>query len=106
MTWPHDADGDVMRRLQADGFDFAREAEIDFNIDFEDWPPSDAAISAVQAAFPTARVHTPGDYIQLQLVARITYPFVMDMQDRLTRLTTQWGGRCDSWGVLWDPRKG
>lgn len=37
MNWPNDADGGVLRRLQADGFDFSRPCVIDCNVDFEQW---------------------------------------------------------------------
>ena len=39
MSWPETADGDVFRRLQSSQFDFSSLREIDFNVDFEHWPP-------------------------------------------------------------------
>ncbi|ESQ83234.1 hypothetical protein AEAC466_13360 [Asticcacaulis sp. AC466] len=75
MDWPSDADGDVMRRLQKGGFDFDREVEIDFNIDFDRWPP-DASIMAVLAnAFPSATVSVEEGYMRVQVRSLVTYAF-------------------------------
>ena len=35
MTWPSDADGDVLRRLEQSGFHFSKSTLIDFNVDFQ-----------------------------------------------------------------------
>jgi len=35
MSWPTDADGDVLRRLQNGGFDFSKPTLIDFNVTYE-----------------------------------------------------------------------
>jgi len=34
-VWPGDVDGDVFRRLDAARFDFSKEGDVDFNIDFD-----------------------------------------------------------------------
>jgi hypothetical protein len=62
MNWPNDADGDVMRRLQSSGFSFDREAEIDFNIDFDQWPPDPSLIGILQNELPSAKVSVHEDY--------------------------------------------
>src|SRR6188508_877008 len=106
MDWPNDADGDVLRRLQSDGFDFGREVEVDFNIDFENWPPSDDTIRSLTNTRPQARISMEhdGHYILVQIRAALTYPFVIETQSELTQLAGPYGGKCDSWGVWWDPR--
>jgi len=47
MDWPNDADDDVFRRLQENGFDFGNEYTIDFNIDFDRWSPKAETIKAL-----------------------------------------------------------
>jgi len=42
--WPNDADGDVFRRMQKSEFDFDKAIDIDFNVDFDSWPPSDELV--------------------------------------------------------------
>jgi len=105
MTWPSGADGDVMRRLQRDNFHFDREVEIDFNVDFETWPPHDKALMSLKSAKPNAPVtmNNAAQYVLVQLRGLLTYPFVISTQAELTEISRPFGGRCESWGVYWDP---
>jgi len=48
LSWPKDDDGDVMRRLEAAAFDFAVDHQIDFNVDFFEWPPSQDALDRLR----------------------------------------------------------
>ncbi len=61
MSWPNDADGDVLRRLESDGFDFTKEHSIDFNIDFNVWPLSDDTIRAIENKFPGCEFIDPDE---------------------------------------------
>jgi hypothetical protein len=105
-TWPDDADGDVFRRMEAHAFDFSQEAEIDFNIDFDAWPPSPALLGALDERFSNVTVHVPGPdddgYVQITLRTLLTYDLVKSMQRSLTDLAAAYGGVCESWGVLQD----
>jgi hypothetical protein len=102
--WPSDADGDVFRRLLSKGFDFSRTYEIDFNIDFDDWPPATEAVSAIAEVFPGAKVYEDGDgeggYVLFKITARLTYELVLEVQSKASALVAPFGGRCESWGVL------
>jgi Regulator of ribonuclease activity B len=102
MDWPNDADGDVMRRLQDSGFDFDREAMIDFNIDCDRWPPDSSVIGILENELASAKVSVQDDHILVQVRALLTYPFVIKMQANLTRIGAAFGGRCESWGVFLD----
>ena len=104
MDWPADADGDVMRRLQGDGFDFAREVEIDFNIDFNTWPPDPVFAELLESHMPSARISMQEDYILVQVRGFLTYLLVTKMQSDLTQISERFGGRCLSWGVYSDQR--
>jgi len=59
MSWPDDADGDVLRRLRADGFDFRRKYSIDFNIDFRSWSKPAGAWATARAIYPSAELKKP-----------------------------------------------
>lgn len=102
MNWPNDADGDVLRRLKAKGFNFEREVGIDFNIDFDVWPPDISLTSILASRWPSAKISIEENYILVQVRARVTHPFVTNMQADLTAISVPFGGRCESWGVLWD----
>ena len=103
MTWPNDADGDVLRKLEEGGFDFSRAHKIDFNVDFRSWPPAELAIKLLRKEFGVIEIFEPSDdfngYISFQVVERVTYEGVTSMQRRLTREMQPYGGVCESWGV-------
>lgn len=84
MNWPNDADGDVLRRMAGTGFDFDRPWLIDFNVDFDHWPPPGEALSRLAREFPSAMVHDPseenGGYVQFQVRALVTYALVTRIQ--------------------------
>jgi hypothetical protein len=103
VDWPTNADGDVFRRLQSQGFDFTIPHKIDFQIDFDAWPPSNEAIATLKRKYQVERyepeLDSPG-YIQITLFALLTYDFVIDIQGSLSRQLSPFGGVCEAWGVL------
>lgn len=106
-TWPDDVDGDVFRRMQESGFHFGDETDIDFNIDLDVWPPSDALLDLLRGqAFSSVRVCPPDEtgsgYILVVVHAKLTYELVTAMQQALSDIAAPFGGWCDSWGVLQD----
>jgi len=110
MNWPNDADGDVFRRLEADGFNFNNEHEIDFNLDFDFWPLSPKTIELIQKLFPTIEIIDPDEediengelvgYMQFKIIEKLTYELVVRTQKITTDKVKEFGGRCESWGVL------
>ena len=104
FTWPENADGDVFRKLSSKGFDFSKVYAIDFNIDFDQWPPSTEAVQTISNVFPGAKVYEDDDgkggYVLFQLNAKLTYELVISTQTRANALVAPLGGRCESWGVL------
>lgn len=101
-TWPDDADGDALRRIERDGFDFDTPCTIDFNVDFDHWPPTAEAMSLLQAKFPGAKAYGDGagGYVQFQVRALLSHALVTRVQDEVTTLMAPHGGTCESWGVL------
>jgi hypothetical protein len=102
-TWPHDADGDVFRRLEANGFDFTAEYEIDFNVDFEEWPPKPDAIAWLQSHYSDVEVYEPEEdfngSVQFKIRSKVNYTLVVDTQTKVSEEMRQYGGVCESWGV-------
>lgn len=104
MNWPDDADGDVFRRLQSRGFDFSKRYAIDFQVEFDHWPPDERALSAVRELFPGAVALEPEDgdegYVQFQVYDYLTYEAVIAIQAKVSKVLAEFGGQCNSWGVL------
>lgn len=110
MNWPNDADGDVLRRLEGNGFNFEKEVEIDFNIDFNHWPLTNEEKEQINNLYPDASFYDPDEedieegnligYVQFQLIAKLTYELVMSTQEKVTEQMKQFGGWCESWGVM------
>ena len=104
MEWPHDADGDALRRMARHGFDFQQPWAIDFNVDFAEWPPSPDALSILARAFEHVTLVQPdeagGGYVQFQLFDRVSYALVMRIQSEVSESMAPFGGICESWGVL------
>lgn len=101
--WPDTADGDVFRRLEADGFDFSVEHDIDFNIDFDNWPPSQAALDIIYELYPNAKIKEPdseydGD-VSFIVNEVLVYEMVIRVQNEVTKAVAPYGGVCESWGV-------
>lgn len=106
MNWPDDADGDVLRRMGEDRFDFAKHHLIEFNVDFDQWPPMAGALAVIKCRYPDAMIHEPMDddqgYVQFQVHALASYDSVMKVQHEVSALMDDFGGRCESWGVMQD----
>ena len=104
--WPNDVDGDVFRRLEESGFDLSKYHEIDFNVDFKRWPPMPEALTHIRARYPNAVVYEPSGedrgHVQFQVHARVTYELVMRIQAEMSALLADFGGYCQSWGVMQD----
>ena len=104
MTWPDDADGDVLRRMAKSGFDFTRPWLIDFNVDFDRWPPPSEALVRLACEFPSAKIFEPSEgsdgYVQFQLRALVSYALISQIQAEVSGWLAPYGGVCESWGVM------
>jgi hypothetical protein len=107
VNWPTDADGDVLRSLKDSGFDFAKPCLIDFNVDFDNWPPSPKAVSLLSREYPSLTAYEPEadtrGYLLVQVFGLLTYELVTHVQESISDAMAPFGGRCDSWGVLHRP---
>jgi hypothetical protein len=103
MTWPNDADGDVFRRLESRGFDFSKSHVVDYNVDFEHWPPATAALEILRDRYGNIELVEPdeeGDaYVHFQIFGPVTYEGVTSVQHRVTLDMKPYGGICESWGA-------
>ena len=106
MNWPDDADGDVFRRLVEHGFDFSKPYAVEYNVDFKNWPPSQAALETLRSMFGTIQIFEPDDngsgYVLFQIYGFVSYEGVTSTQRHITVAMVAHGGMCESWGVLHD----
>ncbi len=104
MKFTNDVDGDVLRSLQDQGFDFSRAVSIDFNVDFPYWPPSQKALATLENTFGHIEVYEPEDeyegYVLFQLNDLLTHDLVVSTQEAAAKLMQPYQGVCESWGVL------
>ncbi|MBK8212191.1 MAG: ribonuclease E inhibitor RraB [Myxococcales bacterium] len=102
--WPNDADGDVFRRLVNAGFDFSRDWSVDYNVDFEVWPPAAAALELLRSRYGHIDLYPPDEhgtgYVQFQIVGPVTYEGVTSTQRQVGAAMRPFGGVCESWGVM------
>jgi hypothetical protein len=104
--FPAGADGDVLRRLQENGFDFSRPHDIDFAIDFDAWPPADDAIAWLKQHYQSVAIYDPedgdpGDVI-VQVHGLVTHDLVVQTQAAISSAMSAFGGICEAWGMLDD----
>jgi hypothetical protein len=96
MSWPNDADGDVFRRLEANSFDFRQPHTIDFNIDFESWPPATDAIQLLRSMYGAVELFPPDasgpGYAQFQVLSPVSYELVTSVQRKATAAMVPFGG--------------
>ena len=89
---------------------FAKPHTVDYNVDFAHWPPRREALDLLRAQYGSVAVYEPdenGDgYVQFRITGLVTYESVTGIQRRTTAAMHQFGGFCDSWGVLQEPRAG
>ena len=101
--WPDDADGGVFRSLHQDGFDFSRPHQVDYNIDFDDWPPHLEAIEILRSTYGVVETHAPSDlgngYAQFKVYGPVSYEGVTSVQRRASAAMAPFGGICETWGV-------
>lgn len=102
--WPDDADGDALRHVASLGVDLDAVQAIDFNIDFDQWPPSAAFLAELRLHHAEVRVVGPtaetDGYVVVVIEDQLGYEVVTSIQASVTRLAAPFGGRCESWSVL------
>lgn len=103
MSWPNDADGDVFRRLEEGGLDLSIPCLINFEIDFEPWPPAPEAVAILTQAYPDVTLQEPEEegagYARLQIHAVPSYELVIGIQQHLTHLMAPFQGGCNVWDL-------
>jgi hypothetical protein len=102
MEFPHDADGDALRRLALAGSDLSRPMTVEFTVDVPTQAAGQAVAQTAQAAgYRTAVERDEEDgawtcYCTRDMIA--SYEALIASQKELNRLAEPHGGYCDGWG--------
>lgn len=102
-SWPNDDDGDLLRELEGEGFDFEAVHEVDFQINFERWPPSPQALQFLEKLYGTCAIVEPDEesdgYVEITKKMVLTYEGIVSMKEQITTLLKPFAGYCDWWDV-------
>jgi Regulator of ribonuclease activity B len=106
---PNDADGDALRRLQADGSDLSKEMEIDFAVVVPDRKGGEAfAVVARQVGFATNVYHDEEGawtcYCTRTMVP--TYDAMIAVQESLAEMGRPFNAFPDGWGSFGNADEG
>jgi len=108
MQFPDDANGDLLKEMQAAGLDLSRPREIDF---FHLFDGEQAAAAMAEAVRTT--VETTGVVVEEQskrgewqvcttVIVLPSYDNVTGMEKQLDDIARRFGGRGDGWGARQD----
>jgi len=106
MTFPDDANGDALRRLQRDGDDLTRARDIDFTVVFHDASAAEAFANHFRRLDHEASVeetHTkpelPWDVVIVNRMVP-SHVGITEFENLLQSVATGFGGRNDGWGCF------
>jgi regulator of RNase E activity RraB len=103
--YPQDADGDALRRIQADGSDMSRPMDIDFAVAVPDEAAGNSVAEGAKAlGYKTDVVHDLGEddgeswtcYCTRRMIP--THQGLLNAQEQLDELGRRFGGYADGWG--------
>ena len=104
MSYPHDDDGDALRRVAEEGSDMSKSMRIDFAVLA---PNIDAAEAIAKAARPLryeTRIDQDSEsgrwtcYCSREMLA--TNEAIVDAQRELDAISKPFSGCCDGWGTF------
>ena len=94
----------VLESMKEHGIDFSKEIEVEFNVAFEQWPPSDESLDNLRANFPIVKIQEPSrrdrlGYATMPVRSLITYDFIVATEEKIRKLVKECDESCQSWGV-------
>jgi hypothetical protein len=111
MLYPNDENGDVLRRLEADGDDLSRPRDIDFTVVFPDGIKAAQFAQQLQcegyrttARFVNVVRTHPWEVVVVRNMIP-THSGITDFEDELQNLADTLDGRNDGWGCFSQPPK-
>lgn len=77
MEWTKDANGDVLRKLKKNNVDFESKYEVDFSIDFDHWPLTEAEEKYLLQSYPNAEIMTRNSDFNVGRKSRRRFPTIV-----------------------------
>jgi hypothetical protein len=109
MSYPNDANGDALRRMEAQGDDLTRPRNIDFTVAFADASSAERFAEHFRALGHTVSVELtesnqdfPWDVVVVQHMVP-SYDGITNFENLLQSVADGWGGHNDGWGCFSDP---
>jgi Regulator of ribonuclease activity B len=106
VTFPDDANGDVLRRFVSQGDDLTRPRDIDFTVVFADEHSAEEFAThfrsleyAVSVEMTQTAEGLPWDVRVIRHMAP-SYEAICEFEDELESVATPLGGRNDGWGCF------
>ncbi|MBN1911136.1 MAG: ribonuclease E inhibitor RraB [Pirellulales bacterium] len=114
MDFPDDANGDVLRRMEAAGMDLSRECEVEFWHVFDDEDDAEEMCRRLDELGYQAEMlmHEEGeededdeeDLVGIDVLCTVTmvptHAAITETEERLAKLAEACGGQADGWGVM------
>lgn len=109
MLYPDDANGDVLRRMEAQGDDLTKPRNIDFTIVFADAGSAERFAEHFRAfghKVSVERTATDKDFWDVIVVRHMvpSHGGISDFENLLQSVADGWGGHNDGWGCFSEPR--
>jgi hypothetical protein len=109
MTYPDDANGDALRRMEAEGDVLSRPRNIDFNVVFADERSAEQFAQHFRALGQEVSVEAAGtdqgfpwDVVVVQHMVP-SYDGISSFESLLQSVADRWGGHNDGWGCFSEP---
>jgi hypothetical protein len=106
MMYPNDANGDALRRMEAQGDDLTRPRKIDFTVAFTDASSAEqfaehfrALGHGVSVELTETNQDFPWDVVVVQHMVP-SYDGITSFENLLQSVAGGWGGHNDGWGCF------
>lgn len=107
MNWPKTKDGELLRRLHRDGINLFAPQKLEFNVDFNYWPPSAEVLTLLKSKYRDIKLYEPGEYdesqegyVSVRTRSVVSHEYVTRTQHEITEVVGAYGGYCNSWALL------
>jgi hypothetical protein len=109
VIFPNDANGDALRRMEAEGDDLSRPRNVEFNIVFADERSAEEFAKQFRVLGHEVSVEAaetdqdfPWDVVVVNHMAP-SYDGVSAFESLLKSVADRWGGHNDGWGCFSEP---
>lgn len=109
MIYPNDANGDALRRMEAQGDDLTRPRIVDFTVAFSDRSSAEQFAQHIRALGHEVSVELtetdqnyPWDVVVVQHMVP-SYDGIVNFENLLQSVADAWGGHNDGWGCFSEP---